>query len=126
MSRPVLPASRITESAQRQAAARHAAIVERVITTVASDAVVVVGMKWNPHVRKARVALDEAQIPHTYLEFGSYLSMWSARLSIKIWSGWATFPQVFVNGTLIGGHSDLVTALNDGMVRKLLDAARAA
>ncbi|MFT5930783.1 MAG: monothiol glutaredoxin, partial [Oceanospirillaceae bacterium] len=28
-------------------------------------------------------------------------------LAIKMWSGWPTYPQVFVNGTLVGGASDL-------------------
>jgi monothiol glutaredoxin len=33
--------------------------------------------------------------------------MWQERLAIKMWSGWSTYPQVFVKGILIGGASDL-------------------
>ena len=29
------------------------------------------------------------------------------RLAIKMWSGWPTYPQIFIKGTLVGGASDL-------------------
>ena len=66
--------------------------------------VVVVGMSQNPHVKNVRKALDEAGVPFHYLEYGSYLSEWKKRLAIKMWSGWPTFPQVYVKGELIGGE----------------------
>jgi glutaredoxin-related protein len=37
-----------------------------------------------------------------------------------MWSGFPTFPQVFVRGTLIGGFTDTRKALEDGSLRKLL------
>ena len=67
--------------------------------------VVVVGMAQNPHVKNVRNALKEAKIEFTYLEYGSYFSEWKKRLAIKMWSGWPTFPQVFVRGSLIGGSN---------------------
>lgn len=70
---------------------------------VARHDVVVVGMAQNPHVKNVRKALTDAQIPFTYLEYGSYFSGWQRRLAVKLWSGWPTFPQVVVRGTLIGG-----------------------
>lgn len=39
-----------------------------------------------------------------------------------MWSGWPTFPQVFVNGTLIGGFDDTVKALKDGTFESLLSS----
>jgi glutaredoxin-related protein len=40
----------------------------------------------------------------------------------RMWSGWPTFPQVYVNGTLIGGFDDTVAALKDGTFETLLNA----
>jgi glutaredoxin-related protein len=92
----------------------HADVVSVVAETVRRERVVVVGMAQNPHVRNVRQALDAAGVKHTYLEYGSYLSKWRERLAIKLWSGWPTFPQVFVNGTLIGGEDLTKAALADG------------
>lgn len=102
----------------------HAAIRDEVVRTVASKDVVVVGMAMNPHVRKARNALEGAGIPFTYLEYGGYMSKWKERLAIKMWSGWPTFPQVFVKGKLVGGNSDLAKAIEDGSLKTMLDAPR--
>jgi monothiol glutaredoxin len=92
-------------------------IVREVQETVRRDRVVVVGMAQNKHVRKALQALDEAGVTHTYLEYGSYFAKWRERLAIKLWSGWPTFPQVFVNGTLIGGEDLTKAAIADGSLK---------
>lgn len=83
----------------------HADTLREVADAVASNDVVVVGMAQNPFVKKVRAALDEAGVKFLYLEYGSYLSEWKKRLAIKMWSGWPTFPQVFVKGELIGGDA---------------------
>ena len=44
-----------------------------------------------------------ADVAHQYLEYGSYFSEWRKRNSLKMWTGWPTFPMVFVKGTLVGG-----------------------
>lgn len=67
------------------------------------DALVVVGMKQNPECSKAVSALQAAGHTPTYLEYGSYTSMYAERLAVKRWSGWQLYPQVFVKGQLIGG-----------------------
>jgi glutaredoxin-related protein len=33
-----------------------------------------------------------------------------------MWSGWPTFPQVFVDGVLIGGYKETVAALQVGTI----------
>jgi glutaredoxin-related protein len=95
----------------------HADVVREVQEAVRRDAVVVVGMAQNRHVRTVRQALSEAGVEHTYLEYGSYLSKWRERLAIKLWSGWPTFPQVFVRGVLIGGEDLTIAALGDGSLK---------
>lgn len=100
----------------------HADVIAEVQKAVESDPVVVVGMKQNPHPKKVKKALDEAGVKYTYLEYGSYTSKWKERLAIKMWSGWPTFPQVFVKGELIGGEDLTKAALADGSLKKKLDS----
>lgn len=116
---------RKTPAAQAFVAKFHPNILEEVRSTVASQAVVVVGMSQNPVVKKARKLLDAAQIQYTYLEYGSYMSKWRERLVIKMWSGWPLFPQVFVQGALIGGCNETEAALEDGSFVALLEKGRA-
>jgi monothiol glutaredoxin len=112
--RRVLPPSRIEPAAAAKMRAFHADVVREVSEAVSRHAVVVVGMAQNPHVRNVRRALADAGIDFHYLEYGSYLSRWKERLAIKLWSGWATFPQVFVRGVLLGGEDLTKAALADG------------
>jgi glutaredoxin-related protein len=100
----------------------HADVLAEVSAAIAKDAVVVVGMAQNPFVKRARKALDEAGIAHTYLEYGSYFSEWKRRLAIKMWSGWPTFPQVFVRGTLIGGADETASGLANGSLKQRASA----
>tara|TARA_Y100001954_G_C15608402_1_gene501629 strand:+ start:342 stop:701 length:360 start_codon:yes stop_codon:yes gene_type:complete len=86
---------------------------------ITDNDVVVIGMATNPHVKKALKILKKHNITYTYREYGGYLSAWNQRLAIKMWSGWPTFPQIFVRGTLIGGASDTITALKDGTFEDL-------
>jgi monothiol glutaredoxin len=118
--RPLLSDSARTAHVAEKTAGFHADVVSRVQEAVARDPVVVVGMAQNPFVKKARQALTEAGVTFTYLEFGSYLSAWKERLAIKMWSGWPTFPQVYVRGTLIGGNSETRAAIADGSLKQLL------
>lgn len=104
MERIVLEPARIHPAAQAKVADNHRAIVEECQRAVASHDVVVIGMSQNPHPRRARKALLERHVPFHYLEYGSYLSEWRKRTALKMWTGWPTFPMVFVRGTLIGGN----------------------
>lgn len=121
MARPILSDSAYTEQATTKVASFHRDVVDEVAKAVEHDALVVVGMSQNPFVKKARKALSQADVPFTYLEYGSYMSQWKPRLAIKMWSGWATFPQVFVRGALLGGFTDLESALADGSLKSQLD-----
>ena len=120
-ARKLLPGNRIAPAAAQAAAAFHPDIVAAVEQAVQAQPLVVVGMAQNPVVKKARKALDDAGIGFTYLEYGSYLAQWKQRLAIKLWSGWPTFPQIYVRGVLIGGHQQLAAALSDGSLKRMLD-----
>lgn len=107
MNRKILPESHIHPNALKTITEKHSEVVNEVISAVESNKVVVVGMKQNPIVKKARKVLDEKNMTYKYLSYGSYFSQWKQRLAIKLWSGWATYPQIFIDGKLIGGCSDL-------------------
>lgn len=121
MSRPLLSEDRVSALARDRQARFHRQTVEEVQQAVANHDVVVVGMGWNPHVRMARKALDGAGIAHHDLDYGNYVTGWKKRLAIKLWSGWPTFPQVYVKGTLVGGNVCTRKALEDGSLKALLD-----
>ena len=87
---------------------------------MAANAVVVVGMRQNPVVKKARKALDAAGVRYAYLEYGSYFNVWRRRNALKMWSGWPTFPMVFAKGMLIGGAEDLDKLIASGELKRLL------
>lgn len=88
-------------------------IVQEVTKAVAENRVVVVGMRYNDAVYTARKALKKAGIEFTYLEYGSYASQWRRRLALKMWTGWPTFPMIFVDQKLVGGSKDLRALLNE-------------
>jgi glutaredoxin-related protein len=117
-ARPQLDSAKISPEAATKMAEFHADVVREVREVVARDPVVVVGMAQNPHVRNVQRALEAAGVTFTYLEYGSYFSEWKKRLAIKLWSGWPTFPQVFVNGTLLGGEDLTKAAIAKGALGK--------
>jgi glutaredoxin-related protein len=110
--RPLLSPEAIHPAINETVSAYQSDIVQEVSQAVAANGVVVVGMKQNPVVKKARKSLQEAGVEFTYLEYGSYTSQWHKRLALKMWSGWATFPMIFVDQTLIGGNAELQALLN--------------
>ena len=120
-SRPQLEQRSIAPAVLSAMEAFHPDVVREVQEAVRREPVVVVGMAQNPHVRKVRQALDQAGVAYKYLEYGSYLGKWKERLAIKLWSGWPTFPQVFVRGVLIGGEDLTKQALADGSLKSSLD-----
>jgi glutaredoxin-related protein len=61
-------------------------------------------------------------VDHQYLEYGSYLRDWRTRLALKMWTGWPTFPMVFVRGQLVGGAQDLEKLIASGELPRLLAA----
>ena len=123
MPRHILAEERIHPAVRDKVSGIHRDIVEEVQAAIAQHDVVVVGMKQNPHPRRARKALDAAGIPFHYLEYGSYFSVWRRRTALKMWTGWPTFPMVFIKGVLIGGADDLARLLESGELGQMLGRA---
>jgi monothiol glutaredoxin len=122
MPRPILDEARIHPAIRERIARHQHAIVEEVQRAVAAHPVVIVGMRQNPHPKRARRLLDAAGIAHHDLEYGSYFSDWRRRTALKMWSGWPTLPMVFVRGMLVGGADDLKRLIDSGELQRLLAA----
>jgi len=120
MSRAILDEEHIHPAVRERIARHHRDIVDEVRGAAARHAVLVVGMAWNPWPRRARRLLRSAGIEHGYLEYGSYLSQWRRRNALKMWTGWPTFPMVFVKGVLVGGAQDLQRLLASGELQRML------
>ena len=114
MPRPILDEGHIHPAVREGIANYGAQIVREVQAAVAANAIVVVGMAQNPFPRKARKLLDERGLTYQYLEYGSYLGGWRRRTALKMWTGWQTFPMVFVKGVLVGGAKELAKVLESG------------
>lgn len=120
MPRPVLEESRLHPAIRERVANRHADIVHNVQAAAASNQILVVGMFGNASVRRVRRLLTRVGLAHQYLGFGSYLSQWRRRNALKMWTGWPTFPMVFVKGVLVGGHDDLKRLVDSGELKRFL------
>jgi monothiol glutaredoxin len=120
MVRTILDGAHIHPAIRDAIAGNKAEIVREVQAAIAGSGIVVIGMAQNPFPRKARKALDAAGMPYRYLGYGSYLSGWRRRNALKMWTGWPTFPMIFVNGVLVGGAADLQRLIDSGELEVML------
>jgi len=120
MPRSILEEARQHPTIRDKIANLNADIVHNVQAAATTNPVLVVGMAGNPHVRRARKALAAADIAYHYLEYGSYFGEWRKRNSLKMWTGWPTFPMIFVKGTLVGGADQLERLIGNGELKRTL------
>ena len=114
MPRTVLSEAQIHPAVRDKIANWRTDIVKEVQAAVAANDIVVVGMRMNPFPRKARKLLAAAGLAYKYLGYGSYFGQYRRRLALKLWTGWPTFPMVFVKGVLVGGADDLARLIEKG------------
>ncbi|MHB8345918.1 MAG: glutaredoxin [Acidiferrobacterales bacterium] len=126
MMRRILEESHVHPAIREKISSNHRDLVEEVAAAVARDPVVIVGMARNPFCREARRMLDKRKVSYAYLEYGGYFSHWRRRNALKMWTGWPTFPMIFVRGQLVGGAQDLGVLLDSGEFQKLLSGGTAA
>ena len=117
MPRAILPEAQIHPAVRDKIANYRADLIREVQAAVAANDIVVVGMRQNPAPKRARRLLDAAGLRYAYLEYGSYFSMWRRRLGLKMWTGWPTFPMIWVKGVLVGGADDLARLMEKGELK---------
>lgn len=123
MQRLLVEQDRIHPAALEKITQNHRDIVEECEKAVAQHDVVVIGMTQNPFPKKARKALDAKGVPYEYLEYGSYVGPWRRRAALKMWTGWPTFPMIFVKQTFIGGADELNALIENGELDRMLKPA---
>ena len=124
VTREVLGEQWIHPAIRQRVSAHFRGTVEEVKNATAEHRIVIVGMSGNPIVSKARKILHDQAIAYKYLEYGSYFSQWRRRNSLKMWTGWPTFPMIFVDGVLIGGYQDLESLIHSAELARQLAAER--
>ena len=120
MAREILDELHIHPAIRATVSEHFRETVQEVQSAVAQHRIVVVGMKSNPAVKGARKLLDDQGLDFQYLEYGSYFNQWRRRNSLKMWTGWPTFPMVFVDGVLVGGYKDVKALADSGELRRML------
>ena len=125
MPRKILLEKNIHPAIQSMVSNNNSDIVTEVQEAIANNKVVVVGMAQNPEPKKARKILKKLGIEHKYLEYGNYFNTWYRRNALKMWTGWPTFPMIFINGMLIGGTKDLQRLIEKDELSDLLQTSEA-
>jgi monothiol glutaredoxin len=122
-TRAIFDQDKIHPAAAGKVEGYQAELIERVRGLVSQHDVVVVGMSMNPFPGRARNLLEQQGVAYEYLGLGSYFSQWRVRLGLKMWTGWPTFPMIFVKRTFIGGYSELRRLVDSGELAQLLSRA---
>lgn len=121
MSRSILDEAHIHPAIRATIANNNSDVIAEVKAAIAANRIVIVGMAQNPFPRKARAALDAIKVPYAYLEYGSYLHGWRRRTALKMWTGWQTFPMIFIKEVLVGGASELQGLIANGELSNMLE-----
>jgi monothiol glutaredoxin len=120
MPRTILEEARLHPAIREKVANLNADIVHNVQAAATTNPVLVVGMAGNPFVRRARKSLAAADIAYQYLEYGSYFGEWRKRNALKMWTGWPTFPMIFLKGALVGGAQEIEALIANGELKRTL------
>ncbi len=75
------------------------------------------GTRWCPYCVRARLLLDEKGVPYEDIRVDGD---WDARRWLMEASGRHTVPQIFINGTPIGGFDELYALERTGKLDALL------
>jgi monothiol glutaredoxin len=94
-----------------------------------SDNPVIIFMKGSPDFpqcgfsMRAAQALKACGVPFAHVDV---LAEPEVRATLPKVSSWPTFPQVFINGELVGGCDIVIDLYNRGELQKMTAAAKAA
>ena len=97
----------ISEEAQARLSDFHQPLIEQLQQEIHSHDIVVVGLAYQPSTQRVIKELNKLDCLTQCIEISPWIGSSEKRLAIKIWSGWPSFPQIFVRGMLIGGELEL-------------------
>jgi monothiol glutaredoxin len=102
-------------------------IIERLKETVEANPIVLF-MKGSPQFPQCGFSMRTAEaLKACNAEFAyvDVLAEPAVRQNLPKYSNWPTFPQVFINGELIGGCDIVLDLYQSGELQKMVDAAQA-
>ncbi|MEI7868474.1 MAG: Grx4 family monothiol glutaredoxin [Candidatus Methylumidiphilus sp.] len=101
-------------------------VIERIKNQVESSPVLLY-MKGTPDFPQCGFSGRAIQIlEQTGTEY-AYVNIFEdpeVRENLKAYSNWPTFPQLFINGELVGGSDIMLEMFQNGELQKLLDATK--
>ena len=115
MPRPILPEAQIHPAVREKIATYRSDIVKEVQAAVAANEIVVVGMRHESVSEEGEEARSTR--PGSRTSTSGTAAIWASTAAaspLKLWTGWPTFPMVFVKGVLVGGADDLVRLIEKG------------
>lgn len=99
-------------------------INERIKSIIESDKLVLF-MKGNAYFPQCGFSANTVAIlKHIGKPFTTFdiLQDMDVREGIKVYSNWPTFPQLYLNGKLVGGNDILTEMFESGELKELLDS----
>ena len=94
------------------------------IKNLISSSPVFLFMKGNPEVPQCGFSANVVRILNSFgVEFKTFdiLSDLDIRQGVKEFSRWPTFPQLYVNATLIGGNDIITELYEEGELKSILN-----
>lgn len=98
-------------------------LVEERIKKLISDHPVIIFMKGNLEAPRCGFSANSCSLlMENNANFKTYdiLKDQELRMKIKDYSDWPTFPQIYINGSLVGGNDILTELHQSGELQKLL------
>jgi len=98
---------------------------ERIEEQLSSHAVLLY-MKGTPYFPQCGFSSKAVQILQACEVEFAYVNIFDdseVREGLKVYSNWPTFPQLYVNGELVGGADILIEMFENGELKTMLDAA---
>ncbi|URJ27168.1 Grx4 family monothiol glutaredoxin [Candidatus Blochmanniella camponoti] len=88
---------------------------------------IVLYMKGTPSAPKCGFSSKAAQVLSTYTQSFFYIDVLihvDIRNALPIFSNWPTFPQLWIEGKLIGGSDIIINMSHSGTLKTLIDQVK--
>jgi glutaredoxin-related protein len=82
-------------------------LLTSISVSVEKNTCVVITIENGPYTRQILEILKDNGIEVQLIEIGTPFTKIKEREMVKIWSGWDSFPQIYLNGFLLGGYEEL-------------------
>lgn len=85
-------------------------------------------MKGTPYFPQCGFSSKAVQILQACEVEFAYVNIFDdpdVREGLKVYSNWPTFPQLYINGELVGGSDIMIDMFESGELKPMLDATRA-